>query len=391
MPGPWVRVDRLLLARALDLGGSRPDHLRVGFYVRKSLKAGPFRFNLSKSGIGVSAGVPGFRVGSGPRGNYVHMGRGGLYYRATLPSARSGRGHLPAQPAPGVPAPVPAASEVVLHDVTGASVEQLPAVGPSDLVTQLTEAAARTPIAPFAAAVLLVLAVVAGRVGMVLLIVGVPAIVWLGLQDRAHRSVVVFYDVNDAPAQRFQALVDAMHTLASCQRLWFVSAAGQVQTTHQWKANSGAGTIISRKVTRSTMSPPRHLVTNIAVPTLTAGRTSLHLLPDRVLLRDRRRYAEVPYPALLAGAEPQRFIENGPVPSDAQQVDTTWRFVNRNGAPDRRYNNNRQLPVMLYGRLTLTTQQGLHLVFDASVVDATHSVAHALRAASATSTPTPQP
>ncbi len=238
---------------------------------------------------------------------------------------------------------------------------------------------------------LLVLAVVAGRVGMVLLIVGVPAIVWLGLQDRAHRSVVVFYDVNDAPAQRFQAPVDAMHTLASCQRLWFVSAAGQVQTTHQWKANSGAGTIISRKVTRSTMSPPRHLVTDIAVPTLTAGRTSLHLLPDRVLLRDGRRYAEVPYPALLAGAEPQRFIENGPVPSDAQQVDTTWRFVNRNGAPDRRYNNNRQLPVMLYGRLTLTTQQGLHLVFDASVVDATHSVAHALRAASATSTPTPQP
>jgi hypothetical protein len=39
----------------------------VGFYVRKSVKAGPFRFNLSKSGIGVSAGVPGFRVGTGPR------------------------------------------------------------------------------------------------------------------------------------------------------------------------------------------------------------------------------------------------------------------------------------------------------------------------------------
>ena len=37
---------------------------------------GPFRFNLSKSGLGVSAGVPGFRVGTGPRGNYVHMGRG---------------------------------------------------------------------------------------------------------------------------------------------------------------------------------------------------------------------------------------------------------------------------------------------------------------------------
>ena len=51
----------------------------MGFYIRKSIKAGPFRFNLSKSGLGVSAGIPGFRVGTGPRGNYVHMGRNGIY------------------------------------------------------------------------------------------------------------------------------------------------------------------------------------------------------------------------------------------------------------------------------------------------------------------------
>ena len=60
----------------------------MGFYIRKSLKAGPFRFNLSKSGIGVSTGIPGFRVGSGPRGNYVHMGAHGLYYRASLNGSR---------------------------------------------------------------------------------------------------------------------------------------------------------------------------------------------------------------------------------------------------------------------------------------------------------------
>lgn len=56
----------------------------MGFYVRKSIKAGPFRYNLSKSGVGVSVGVPGFRVGTGPRGNYIRAGKGGIYYRATL-------------------------------------------------------------------------------------------------------------------------------------------------------------------------------------------------------------------------------------------------------------------------------------------------------------------
>lgn len=58
----------------------------MGFYIRKSFTAGPVRLNLSKSGLGISAGVKGFRVGSGPRGSYVHAGRGGLYYRQNLSS-----------------------------------------------------------------------------------------------------------------------------------------------------------------------------------------------------------------------------------------------------------------------------------------------------------------
>lgn len=61
----------------------------MGFYLRKSFRAGPFRFNLSKSGIGVSTGVKGARVGVGPRGSYVHAGRHGLYYRKNLSSNRS--------------------------------------------------------------------------------------------------------------------------------------------------------------------------------------------------------------------------------------------------------------------------------------------------------------
>jgi len=58
----------------------------MGFYIRKSFRAGPVRLNLSKSGLGVSAGVKGLRVGSGPRGSYIHAGRGGLYYRKKLGS-----------------------------------------------------------------------------------------------------------------------------------------------------------------------------------------------------------------------------------------------------------------------------------------------------------------
>ena len=56
----------------------------MGFYLRKSVKLGPFRVNFSKSGVGVSTGIPGFRIGTGPRGDYVHVERGGTYYKKSL-------------------------------------------------------------------------------------------------------------------------------------------------------------------------------------------------------------------------------------------------------------------------------------------------------------------
>lgn len=55
------------------------------FYIRKAFSLGPLRFNLSKSGLGLSAGVKGLRVGVTAKGKgYLHAGRGGLYYRQSL-------------------------------------------------------------------------------------------------------------------------------------------------------------------------------------------------------------------------------------------------------------------------------------------------------------------
>lgn len=59
----------------------------MSFYLRKSFRMGPVRFNLSKSGFGVSAGVTGARVGLTSQGRpYVHAGRGGVYMRRYLDS-----------------------------------------------------------------------------------------------------------------------------------------------------------------------------------------------------------------------------------------------------------------------------------------------------------------
>lgn len=55
----------------------------MGFYLRKSIRLGPLRLNLSKRGLGASVGVTGARIGIDATGHgYVHAGRRGVYYRA---------------------------------------------------------------------------------------------------------------------------------------------------------------------------------------------------------------------------------------------------------------------------------------------------------------------
>ncbi|GAB99387.1 hypothetical protein GONAM_09_00320 [Gordonia namibiensis NBRC 108229] len=94
------------------------------------------------------------------------------------------------------------------------------------------------------------------------------------------------------------------------------------------------------------------------MPSIEAGKSGLYFLPDRVLVRDTKRFSHIHYGDPLVVHGQKRFVENSSPPRDALQVDTTWRYVNLNGTPDRRFNNNRQLPVMLYGRLKLSTASG---------------------------------
>ena len=63
----------------------------MGVYIRKSINFGLFRLNISKSGIGVSVGVKGARVGERPDGKkYVHAGRGGVYFRKFFSTKKKG-------------------------------------------------------------------------------------------------------------------------------------------------------------------------------------------------------------------------------------------------------------------------------------------------------------
>ena len=73
-----------------------------------------------------------------------------------------------------------------------------------------------------------------------------------------------------------------------------------------------------------------------------------------------------------------QFIEDGSVPQDSKVVDYTWRYVRKDGGPDRRFSNNRQLPIAQYGYIEFTSQTGLNLHFHISNLEYSQQFAYAL-------------
>jgi DNA polymerase-3 subunit epsilon len=233
----------------------------------------------------------------------------------------------------------------------------------SDLVAQLNDAARSAQFWPWCLALTIALMFLSP----LLFLVGAPLTLWLFWKDRVRRTVVAFYDVHgEDEAQRFQRLVDSFEQARGVQRAWHVVASGAVSTTYQHKVNAGASSLVSRLPLTRNFGGPTHLSSNIAVPSLATARRSVYLLPDRVLVRDGRYYADVAYQNLQSVATVQHFIEDGAVPSDSLVLGHTWQYVNVKGGPDRRFKNNRQLPILQYGRLALSGEGGYNATFDFS-------------------------
>jgi len=347
----------------------------MGFYIRKGFSFGPLRLNLSRSGLGASFGVTGARLGIKPDGStYVHVGRGGLYYRQTLtpPSVRP-HNQIPTTPS--------AFAGPELQEITSADAANLVDSSAGELLQELNRVKSRFDLFPITA---VVGSLVLGRMMLLsvewwLCVVGLFAIIVLAVcarhYDVTNGSLILNYSLGKEASNSFTALEEALKRLAGCRGLWHVDASA---ATWDWKRNAGAGSLNRRSKVEPLLDCPPKLSCNITVPILKAKKKSFYFFPDRLLLYDSSGVGTVSYGDLQIAIGIRRFIEDDFVPTDSVQVGTTWRFVNKNGGPDRRFNNNRQLPIMLYGELSLRSSSGLNDLFQCSVPAVGDQVASAL-------------
>jgi hypothetical protein len=336
------------------------------FYLRQSIRIGPFRFNLSKSGVGVSAGVKGFRVGTGPRGHYVHAGTGGLVYRKTFSRRRAGT-PLPPPPPPPPPAPARTESPSALGEIDSGNVFEMADENSAELLAELNRKRQLWrwgPVALGLALALLLGALVtkaAVLVGMgVVAVVGAIA-VWI--LDVRRKTTALLYQLEPPVLSAVERLHTALDALASCQRIWLVEARDAATDR---TPSSGTSSRVRRKLVQLRESTPPFVKTNVRPLCMPAGRQQLFFLPDRLLVLAENGYGAVPYDDLICEVGSTRFVEESGVPSDTRMVDHTWKHVTKKGDADRRFRDNPQIPIVNYGELTLRSTTGLNEHFQFS-------------------------
>ncbi|MFL9914796.1 hypothetical protein PQR75_05235 [Paraburkholderia fungorum] len=254
--------------------------------------------------------------------------------------------------------PMVSISSLTAHQLTSSTLDSL--------VEEINDKAAKMALWPWMAVLAVVsLLVAAGEWdnGLVAsFLSGVASIAicmaaaWVYFWDTARRSTVLFYDLDPTSEQAFSFLADGVGKLAGCGGKWRIDATGRVLDT---KYHAGASSLVQRKPLQLGVGTFSKVKCNLDVPYIVVGSNTLYFCPDRLFMVTGGRVAAIGYDELTLRVGSTQFVESDSVPSDATIIGHTWQYVNKSGGPDRRFKNNRQLPVVRYDELFLTSVSGL--------------------------------
>lgn len=246
-----------------------------------------------------------------------------------------------------------------------------------DELTVALHAAAthKSPVAPIvistAAATLLAL-VIQPWLAILVGVLGIAVFVWAKARAACRRRVGVLYRLDGSATEAFEALSNGAGWLASSRAVWHV--------THEEETRRPANlTSMNRAAAEITRAGAANLVTNVEVFSLVTSGETMHFLPDALLIRDHGSiFIDVAYASIRVDLKTVRFSESQAVPSDSHRVGTGWLFSNKNGGPDRRRANNREIPVLEYARVALSWERS-GCVLLVSNVEAARHFANALQ------------
>lgn len=178
--------------------------------------------------------------------------------------------------------------------------------------------------------------------------------------DNRRMLVEIYYEMDDAIRDVYQQLVHQFSHILECSKVWQYLHS---QKTYDYKYSSGASHSVLRKPLlriSKNKTPSKIFKTNVEIPYLGLYNTELFFFPERLIIKRGHEIGAIMYKNVDCYGTTTQFIESGPLPSDAVVLGHTWRYLNKNGTPDRRFANNYQIPICQYAEYSFKSSSGLN-------------------------------
>jgi Protein of unknown function (DUF4236) len=202
-----------------------------------------------------------------------------------------------------------------------------------------------------------------------------------------NTKIAVSFEAGDAAQRTYALLVRAFDSLMSSNKKWDVTSD---RTTNGVAERTLANRLVNRHpVTFEFSSTDLIQFSGRAMRLENVNGDDVLIYPGvAVIPRADGMFALIDIRDLLVTFKGVRFHEDEAVPRDAKVVGQTWAKTNKDGSPDRRFKENYQIPICLYGQVAFRSQTGIaeeYMVSDANAalafVDALNAYKKALQEA----------
>lgn len=355
----------------------------MGLYFRKSKNLGPIRLNFSKSGIGVSTGIKGARLIFSPNGTYVHFGSNGIYYKKKISLTNNDSKEEISQ------------NNLIkrqgdLYDETKietTNFDNLTDIGSTDFIQELelkNNLISWTPVA-FLTIILAIFSYCIFFINLIHTFESSNKYLWIGLFgliiiialswwlitsvrkfDYKRKGIEIYYELDNTASEIYNNFLQGFEEFLAVRRHWQIDLTTKIANG---KYHGGAKNLINRiPITQiySHKLPNRYFNTNAKIPCISLKKLDLYFFPERLILIKENKVAATMYMNLQIASNYSQTIEQEQVPSDAKVIEYTWKYVNKSGDRDLRFNNNKRLPICSYSDYHFQSQTGINEIISTS-------------------------
>jgi hypothetical protein len=193
-----------------------------------------------------------------------------------------------------------------------------------------------------------------------------------------NTKIAITFESSDVSQRAYAAMVRAFDILKSSAKKWDITAD---KATDQFVERTLATRSVNRHpVTFDFSSTDLIQFEGRAMRFENVNGDDILLYPGvAVMPRADGAFALIDFRELQVSAEHRGFHEEEGVPSDASIAGHTWAKTNKNGSPDRRFKDNYQIPICIYGNITFQSETGVTEEYMVSNADAAQAFAEAVK------------